>query len=477
MNTPTMVDAKAQDKRMTWLSGRRAKAAQQATASKAAPAAAPTPAPAAGSKPRMSWRSKVRAMPVPAEPVKPKSKWAPATSNEGTVDAESGQYKQAKLEESNIQGLGSKEDRDLRKASAASDPQFKGAGQKVGLEVWRVENRRTKSDTPDFGVKRWPAEEYGNFYSGDSYIVMNTYYAKDPETGKVSKDKLAWDLHFWLGKDSSQDEIGVAAYKTVELDTLLDDGPVQHRESQGNESKLFTAYFKHLNFMTGGVESGFRKVKPTEYIPRLLMVKQYVGSASAKCFEVPCAASSLDHGNCFVLDCGVSVVVWIGDEASPIEKVKAGQVQHNIVNSRNGKAKKGLVDDKFWKVLKGDESQVRSEDNPFEHEDAHESPFHDPKSVKLWRLSNASGKLTFKAEGQGKVSQSQLDSNDVFLVHSTCAIWVWIGALASDEEKSHAMSIADSYIKQNKLPNTMTVTALKEASARTNQLFASNFAA
>lgn len=55
-------------------------------------------------------------------------------------------------------------------------------------------------------MRRWPREDHGSFFSGDSYIVLNTY--KDKES-----DKLCWDVHFWLGKDSSQDEVGVAAYK------------------------------------------------------------------------------------------------------------------------------------------------------------------------------------------------------------------------------------------------------------------------
>jgi hypothetical protein len=45
-----------------------------------------------------------------------------------------------------------------------------------------------------------------------------------------------YNLHFWLGSTTSQDESGIAAFKTCELDQHLGDKPVQYREVEGHES-------------------------------------------------------------------------------------------------------------------------------------------------------------------------------------------------------------------------------------------------
>lgn len=64
----------------------------------------------------------------------------------------------------------------------------------------------------------------GKFHTGDSYILLSTKQQR-PGGGALS-----WDLFFWLGKETSIDEQGIAAYKTVELDEALGGGPVQFRE-------------------------------------------------------------------------------------------------------------------------------------------------------------------------------------------------------------------------------------------------------
>lgn len=94
-----------------------------------------------------------------------------------------------------------------------------------GLEIWRV---------VQFQIVPWT--EKGNFFSGDSYIVLHVLQRRglyliilsrnlmSPEKTykKTPKDeKLSYNVHFWLGKETSQDEAGTAAYKTVELDDCM----------------------------------------------------------------------------------------------------------------------------------------------------------------------------------------------------------------------------------------------------------------
>ena len=110
---------------------------------------------------------------------------------------------------------------------------FSNPGSAPGLEIWRIEKLRAVP---------LPKADYGKFYVGDSYIVLKT---TQPNLA------LAWDVFFWLGSESTTDELGIAAYKTVELDDLLGGAPVQHREVQGKESEEFLQCFKKIEYKKG----------------------------------------------------------------------------------------------------------------------------------------------------------------------------------------------------------------------------------
>ncbi|XP_034721752.1 adseverin-like, partial [Etheostoma cragini] len=106
-------------------------------------------------------------------------------------------------------------------------PEFEGAGQRAGLQVWRVEN---------MDLVPVPAPLHGGFYSGDAYLVLHS--------SENRRGVLLHHLHYWLGSECSQDESGAAAIFAVQMDDFLQGAPIQYREVQGYESKAFIEYFK-----------------------------------------------------------------------------------------------------------------------------------------------------------------------------------------------------------------------------------------
>ena len=181
-----------------------------------------------------------------------------------------------------------------------------------GLAIWRIE---------DFKVVPVPAAEVGQFHTGDSYIVLKTTALR---TGALS-----YAIHFWLGKESSVDERGAAAIKSVELDGGLGGRAPQHREVQGHESDLFLSYFRPcLIALPGGVRSGFKPhAAAAEAPPRLFQVK---GRRFVRMRQLPVARASLTHSDVFILDTPTHLFQFNGASASVGERGKALEVLQAI---------------------------------------------------------------------------------------------------------------------------------------------------
>jgi len=365
--------------------------------------------------------------------------------------------KEYNIADSNIANLGSDLDKKIRQAAASTEKAWTNAGKEVGLQIWRIEK---------FTVQSVPKDTYGTFYSGDSYIVLNTYKKKD-------FPKILWDVHFWLGKFTTQDEAGTAAYKTVELDDLLGGEPVQHREVQGHESDLFLSYFKNeIKILEGGVESGFRHVEPEKYRPRLLHLK---GKKKVRVTEVELSHKSLNSGDVFILDAGLKILQWNGSKSGPQEKMKGAQLSRALSDERKGLPKvlvfeesgKDLAD--FWQAL-GGQGPVKSAEeggDDSEHEKASEK--------RLFQLSDASGTLTFKEVGKGAaVKRSLLDPNDVFVLDTGAEVFAWIGKGASVGEKKKAMQFAQEYLQKYNRPLFIPISRILQGGE--NEVFESSFA-
>lgn len=369
--------------------------------------------------------------------------------------------KEYNLADSNIANLGSDLDKKIRQAAANTEDAWKGAGKKLGLEIWRIEK---------FHVKAWPKDQYGSFYSGDSYIVLHTY-KKKPDS-----DALAWDVHFWLGKHTSQDEAGTAAYKTVELDDLLNGAPVQHREVQGHESEMFMKYFNNqIRLMEGGVDSGFHHVEPEKYTPRLLHLK---GKKRVRVTQVDLVAGSLNSGDVFILDAGLKLYQFNGRKSGPQEKMKGAQTSRAISDERKGlpqifvieEGEKGSDSKEFWTAM-GGEAAIKTAEEGGSDDDAENEG---NKVRKLFRLSDASGTMTFSEVGSGSnIKRNQLDSSDVFIFDDGAEVFAWIGKKSSVEEKKKALSFAQDYLTKYNRPIWLPICRILEGAE--NETFENQF--
>lgn len=330
--------------------------------------------------------------------------------------------------DSNMALFGSDTEKKVKKESAESEPAWQGAGQKVGVQVWRINK---------FKVEHWNKEQYGEFFNGDSYIVLNTY--KDPDG-----DELKYDVHFWIGKYSTQDEYGTAAYKTVELDTYLDDKPIQHREVQGHESAKFKSYFPTLTLLKGGCDSGFRRVLPEAYEPRLFHVRKE-GNKRITCTEVSLKRSNLTSDDVFLIDRGDRIYQWNGSKCSHDEKFKAAQELNRLKSLRGGKVRAETLEENSTSaehpalmVLKDGEKKEKSK---IEGE------------KKMFKVSDEDGSLDMDEIASGDaISKDLLSSDDVFVINTGEHVFCWVGSGASIDERKNGLTYASNYLNGTETP-------------------------
>lgn len=143
-------------------------------------------------------------------------------------------------------------------------------------------------------------------------------------------------------KNIVQDEAGSAAIFAVQLDDQLGGVPVQYRETQEHESQLFLSYFKNgIRYLPGGKASGFKHVDPNAFEKRLFQVK---GSRNIRVKQVDANVSAMNKGDCFILDVGRDIYVYVGIKSKRGERLKAISAANQIRDQDHaGKAKVHIV--------------------------------------------------------------------------------------------------------------------------------------
>ncbi|NWS58948.1 VILI protein, partial [Chunga burmeisteri] len=329
-----------------------------------------------------------------------------------------------------------------------------------GLQIWRIENME---------MVPVPTKSYGNFYEGDCYILLST---------RKTGSNFSYNIHYWLGKDSSQDEQGAAAIYTTQMDDHLGTVAVQHREVQGHESETFRAYFKQgLIYKKGGVSSGMKHVETNTYnTQRLLHVK---GKKNVVAQEVEMSWKSFNRGDVFLLDLGQFIVQWNGPESNRNERLKAMTLAKDIRDrERGGRAKVGVVDGEdegaspeLMQVLKhvlGEKGDIKAATPDDKVDQKLKS------SLKLYHVSNARGNLVIQEVAIRPLTQDMLLHEDCYILdQGGLKIFVWKGKNANKEEKQQAMNRALGFIKAKNYPTSTSVETENDGSESTifRQLF------
>uniref|UniRef100_A0A674H2Y2 Villin-1 n=1 Tax=Taeniopygia guttata TaxID=59729 RepID=A0A674H2Y2_TAEGU len=312
-----------------------------------------------------------------------------------------------------------------------------------GIQIWRIENME---------MVPVPTKSYGNFYEGDCYVLLST---------RKSGSNFSYDIHYWLGKESSQDEQGAAAIYTTQMDDHLGSVAVQHREAQGHESDTFRAYFKQGLVYKGGVASGMKHVETNTYnVQRLLHVK---GKKNVVAGEVEMSWKSFNRGDVFLLDLGQLIIQWNGPESNRNERLRAMTLAKDIRDrERGGRAKVGVVDGEdedaspgLMKVLKhvlGEKRDIQPAIPDVKVDQALKS------SLKLYHVSNTSGNLVIQEVAVRPLTQDMLLHEDCYILdQGGIKIFVWKGKNANKEEKQQAMSRALGFIKAKNYPDSTSV--------------------
>ncbi|KAG9123300.1 hypothetical protein FRC07_015129 [Ceratobasidium sp. 392] len=333
------------------------------------------------------------------------------------------------IAETNLALWGSDVQQRVREHAGDGESAWEGTGQQEGLLTWRIE---------DFKVVPWPEDQKGQFYDGDSYIILHTY-KKNPDT-----DALAHDLHFWLGSHTSQDEAGTAAYKTVELDDHLGGVPTQYRECQSFESPRFRSHFPEgIRVLSGGVRSGFTHPEPDA--PRPPKLYQVTANVVA---EVRLPVTHLEDSDVYIYDTGgeanspPSIMQYNSKGYAPDYGFSAAE----IPGQKDGDA----VGAFFLRL-----------DLPYPPEIPAQVPSHTLAKIALLRVQpSASPPYTALPE----VTRSALDPSDIFLLATSKAVFVWHGSQASREEKRAAMAAAQQFIADSQLrPETNIARVLQDS--------------
>jgi hypothetical protein len=255
-------------------------------------------------------------------------------------------------------------------------------------------------------------------------------------------------IYFWLGRNSTQDEIGTAALKAKELDDQYGGAPVQVRVTQNKEPLHMLCLFDGKFVVhEGGNPSSFRNVRQKTKLSDGTGLYHISGSNewNTRAVQVEQTARSLNSSDAFVLCERDRVIVWMGRKCHADERRTARATAQLISGGRqSSELEEGNEPPDFWDKLGG--KQKYPEGLPEDDEAA---------APRLFQCSNATG--VFKPEEIFDFAQDDLTMDDVFILDVSSEVFAWVGAEANETERRGIMDLCMAYLKAGGREGTVII--------------------
>ncbi|KAJ8413876.1 hypothetical protein AAFF_G00064740 [Aldrovandia affinis] len=303
-----------------------------------------------------------------------------------------------------------------------------GNGEK---QIWRIE-----------GADKVPVDPstYGQFYGGDSYIILYKYQHSACQ-GEI--------IYMWQGAESSHHEIGASAILAIQLDDEIGGRAVQVRVVQGKEPAHLMSLFggQPLVVHKNGTSREGGQSTPAE--TRLFQLRAN-SAGGTRAVEIEAVASNLNSNDVFVLVTPAMTFLWVGQGSSDPEKHGAQQLCEILGVSASELAESEEADE-FWEALGGKAeycTSPRLKDNTDDH------------PPRLFACSKKTGHFVIE-EVPGEMAQEDLATDDVMVLDTWDEVFVWVGIKATDDEKSESIASVHQYFKidpSGRDPNTPIVT-------------------
>lgn len=273
-----------------------------------------------------------------------------------------------------------------------------------------------------------PLEEYGIFYSGESYIVQFSAKLKSGGHRHV--------IYYWQGRHSTTEDQGTSALLATNLGASLGGGATQVRVLQNKEPEHFLAHFEGLM----NVRRGSRSAWEGEYGSKAVLFHiRGTNAVDTRAAQMQTRAASLNSNDAFVLKSAPGsnggAWIWLGKGANEFERSVASKIAERVLDGTKADTiDEGSEPEAFWTAIGG--KGEYSHDERLQKGDI---------KARLFQCSDSTS--VFRVMEIHNFVQDDLDNDDVMILDGFNELFVWIGTGSTEREKAMGVQTAHEYLK------------------------------